>query len=197
MPGQNALLKVLEEPPSYGVFLLLTDNPDKILPTVRSRCTELKMTGLPDALLRDQLTKAYPKAEQELIDGAISRCGGYLGQAKAILEEGSALAPQTESFVNAFCAKDSLMLQQTLVSMEKLKRDQLMPLLEQWLGILENALVCRCGMQAASSMARQLAASRSLSDLMDAVSKIKKCLEYAQGNVSVAAICGYLAWHLR
>ena len=29
LPGQNALLKVLEEPPQYGVFLLLTDNPDK------------------------------------------------------------------------------------------------------------------------------------------------------------------------
>ena len=32
--GQNALLKILEEPPKYGIFLLLTDNPEKILPTV-------------------------------------------------------------------------------------------------------------------------------------------------------------------
>ena len=37
IPGQNALLKVLEEPPEYGVFLLLTDNPEKLLPTIRSR----------------------------------------------------------------------------------------------------------------------------------------------------------------
>ena len=37
IPGQNALLKVLEEPPSYGVFLLLTDNPEKLLPTVRGQ----------------------------------------------------------------------------------------------------------------------------------------------------------------
>ena len=37
--GQNALLKILEEPPKYGVFLLLSDNPNKLLPTVRSRCT--------------------------------------------------------------------------------------------------------------------------------------------------------------
>ena len=29
LSGQNALLKILEEPPKYGVFLLLTDNPDK------------------------------------------------------------------------------------------------------------------------------------------------------------------------
>ena len=31
--GQNALLKILEEPPGYGVFILLTDNPEKLLPT--------------------------------------------------------------------------------------------------------------------------------------------------------------------
>ena len=43
LPGQNALLKVLEEPPAYGVFLLLADNPARLLPTVRSRCTELKL----------------------------------------------------------------------------------------------------------------------------------------------------------
>ena len=197
IPGQNALLKVLEEPPAYGVFLLLTNNPDKILPTVRSRCTELKLQGLPEAVLRRELEREFPKAEQEQIVGAISRCGGYLGQARKLLEEGSALAPQTESFVKAFCAKDPLLMLQTLASMEKMKRDQLLSLLEQWLGILENALVCRCGMQASAAIVRQLSTSRSLADLMHAVSEIKKCMEYAQGNVSVAAICGYLAWHLR
>ena len=39
IPSQNALLKILEEPPAYGVFFLLTDNANKMLPTVRSRCT--------------------------------------------------------------------------------------------------------------------------------------------------------------
>ena len=194
--GQNALLKVLEEPPSYGVFILLTDNPDKLLPTVRSRCTELKLQGLTDRQLHRELTRLYPKADEEQIAGAISRCGGYLGQAKALVEEGSELAPQTEAFVKAFAARDRLLLTLTLVEMEKFKRDQLMPILQQWQSILENALVSRCGMQAASAMARQLSTARSLADMMQAVQEIKKCLEYAQGNVSVAAICGYLAWHL-
>ena len=43
----DSLLKVLEEPPAYGVFILLTDNPEKLLTTVRSRCTELKLQALP------------------------------------------------------------------------------------------------------------------------------------------------------
>ena len=42
--AQNALLKTLEEPPSYGVILLLTANADKLLPTIRSRGILLKLT---------------------------------------------------------------------------------------------------------------------------------------------------------
>ena len=196
IPGQNALLKVLEEPPAYGVFLLLTDNPEKLLPTVRSRCTELKMQGLNDGILRRELALAYPQADPEQIAGAVARCGGYLGQAKILMEEGSDAAPQTESFATAFAQKDKLLLLQTLASMERTPRDQFLKLMGQWTELLQNALVCRSGMQAASAMAKQLAASRSSGDLMQAVQEIKKCMEYAQGNVSVAAICGYLVWHL-
>ena len=36
-PSQNALLKILEEPPDYAVFLLLTTSAEKLLPTIRSR----------------------------------------------------------------------------------------------------------------------------------------------------------------
>ena len=197
MEGQNALLKVLEEPPAYGVFLLLTDNPEKLLPTVRSRCTELRLQGLPEGILRRELTQGYPNADQEAVSAAILRSGGYLGQAKALLEEGAALAPQTESFVAAYVARDKLQMMELLVSMEKIKRDQFGQILQQWLELLENGLVSRCGMQAVSQLAKQLSVNRSPEDLMDAIGQVKKCMEYAQGNVSVAACCGYLLWHLR
>jgi len=39
--AQNALLQMLEEPPSHAVFILKTGNPSQLLPTVRSRCVEL------------------------------------------------------------------------------------------------------------------------------------------------------------
>ena len=42
--AQNAMLKVLEEPPSYVVFVLLAENPRILLSTVRSRCVELNLT---------------------------------------------------------------------------------------------------------------------------------------------------------
>jgi DNA polymerase III delta prime subunit len=47
--AQNALLKVLEDPPSHAVFILKTDNPQALLPTVRSRCAMLRSTPEMDA----------------------------------------------------------------------------------------------------------------------------------------------------
>ena len=46
--AQNALLKTLEEPPAGSVFLLVTARPDVLLPTVRSRCPQLRFQPLAD-----------------------------------------------------------------------------------------------------------------------------------------------------
>ena len=195
--GQNALLKILEEPPSYGVFLLLTDNPDKLLPTVRSRCTELKLQALEQKVIRNQLRLDFPKAAVEDIDAAIFRSGAFLGQARELLENGDAVPPQTESFVQAFVSKNSLLLTQTLVPMEKWKRDALAEILAQWLELLESALASRGGINAVSSHSREVARQRSAGEIYEGVQALKKALAYTQSNVSPAAVCGWLAWALR
>ena len=47
----NALLKVLEEPPSQAVLLLVSHAPARLLPTIRSRCAQLSLSALdPDAM---------------------------------------------------------------------------------------------------------------------------------------------------
>mgnify|MGYP002516845446 CR=1 FL=1 len=197
VPGQNALLKILEEPPSYGVFLLIADNPESLLPTIRSRCRALHLRPVSADILRRELQRRFPERDSQSIEAVISRSGGYLGQAIELLTGGEALAPQTLSFCKAFAARDSVALVATLSPMEKLKRDQWIPILGQWLSVLEEALACRSGGRAITEQARQLAAARSPSELLGAVREIKKCMEYAQGNVSCAAICGYLQWALR
>ena len=195
--GQNALLKILEEPPSYGVFLLLTDNPDKLLPTVRSRCTELKLQALEEKTIRDQLRLDFPKASEEDISAAVFRSGSFLGQARELLQNGDALPPQTEQFVKAFSNRDSLLLTQTLVPMEKWKRDALADILAQWLELLESALTSRSGITAVSTHSRELARQRSAVEIYEAVQVLKKALAYTQSNVSPAAVCGWLTWALR
>ena len=195
--GQNALLKILEEPPGYGVFILLTDNPEKILPTVRSRCTELKMQALPQNLLKTFLSARFPDAAAEDISAAAARSGGFLGQALELLESGGAVPPQTEQFVHALCRRDALLLAETLVPMEKWKRDALGDLLQDWLELAEEALADRSGICAVSSPARSLSQSRTPAELLEISRCLRKAAEYTMSNVSPAAVCGWLVWALR
>lgn len=196
IPGQNALLKVLEEPPGYGVFLLLTDNPEKLLPTVRSRCVELKLRSLPEELLGRKLREEFPEAGDGAIAAAIGRSGGYLGQARELLS-GEGLSENAKAFAAAFAARDVFALQTVLTPMEKWKRDALIPALQQWLELLEQALLVRSGLPAVTPEAAAIGASRSPWDLMVCCQALKKAMEYAQGNVSCAAVCGWLSWELR
>ncbi len=53
--AQNALLKTIEEPPAYGIIILLTDNASSLLPTILSRCVVLSMKPAADNLVRKYL----------------------------------------------------------------------------------------------------------------------------------------------
>lgn len=196
-PSQNALLKILEEPPAYGVFLLLTDNPQRLLPTVRSRCTELAMTALSESIARQALTRRFPEASGDAVTAAISRSGGWLGQAISLLDGSDTLPPQTTQFLQAFAAGDVMGMVNVLVPMEKWKRDQLIPVLQQWVEILEEALACTAGGRAVTALARELSQRRTAADLLAAIGQLQTCMEYAQSNVSPAAICGWLQWAMR
>ena len=63
--AQNALLKTIEEPPEYAVFLLLTANVDALLPTICSRCVRLDVRPVSDALVKRYLVEQMHVPEQE------------------------------------------------------------------------------------------------------------------------------------
>ena len=196
LPGQNALLKVLEEPPEYGVFLLITDNPERLLPTVRSRCVELELQPLPEDVLLRALRRRFPQAEEETLRAAAIAGGGFLGQVEKLLSEGFQLPPQTQALAKALADSDSLGVLQVLTPLEKWNRDALIPLVQSWGQLLESALVCRAGGTAVNPAARELAKHRTGRDLHDALLAVQKATEYLQANVSPAAVCGYLLWAL-
>ncbi|RGY95015.1 DNA polymerase III subunit delta' [Clostridium sp. AM58-1XD] len=78
--AQNALLKTIEEPPSYAVILLLTTNQDVFLPTILSRCVQLKLKPLRDSVVRDYLIEILKVPEQQAdVYAAFAR--GNLGRA--------------------------------------------------------------------------------------------------------------------
>ena len=78
--AQNALLKTIEEPPSYAVIILLTTNGDLFLPTILSRCVQLKLKPLQDSVISEYLVEALGVSESEArLYAAFAR--GNLGKA--------------------------------------------------------------------------------------------------------------------
>lgn len=75
----NRLLKSLEEPPAHVVFLLVSDRPDRVLPTVVSRCQVVEFAPLADGEVRDYLVReqgvqeAVAEALAHLAQGAVER----------------------------------------------------------------------------------------------------------------------------
>ena len=70
--AQNALLKTIEEPPSYGVIMLLTDNAQQLLPTISSRCVTLNMKAIAQDKIQNYLMKTY-----EIPDYKAKICASY------------------------------------------------------------------------------------------------------------------------
>ncbi len=97
--AQNAFLTTLEEPPEDVLFLLLSENNDALLETIKSRAQTIPMEKIPDGKMRDYLIKNSPKAralsasDGDPLAGIIVSSGGSIGRALSFIEtkEGKAL----------------------------------------------------------------------------------------------------------
>ncbi len=93
----NALLKTLEEPPRQVVFILATTDPQRVLPTILSRCMrfDFRRIGMRD--LESHLTGIAKKEGIEINEGAISLIAkhsqGGLRDAESLLDQVSLLPP--------------------------------------------------------------------------------------------------------
>lgn len=64
--AQNAMLKILEEPPEYAVFIIITISASMLLSTVLSRCTRVRFTPLSERQMRKYLEEHYDNIEQNM-----------------------------------------------------------------------------------------------------------------------------------
>ncbi len=90
----NALLKTLEEAPSYAVLILTADDPAGLLPTIVSRCEVVRLQALPLETVEAFLRQQGAKAEDARLLSHIS--GGRPGYALRLLRDPSALSFREE-----------------------------------------------------------------------------------------------------
>ena len=88
IPAQNALLKSIEEPPTNTQIVFITDNPQKLLATIRSRC-QLIIQGdqneKPNQELNDEVAKIYFKIISSTQGAKITIASKYKERTDAIL----------------------------------------------------------------------------------------------------------------
>ncbi len=82
--AQNAFLKVLEEPPEYAVFVILAENHETLLLTIRSRCTLLRFSPVSQAKVKEYIKRHFPK-ETENIEFLARYSGGVCGNVEKIV----------------------------------------------------------------------------------------------------------------
>ena len=80
LPAQNAILKTIEEPPEYGIIILLTTNIGKFLPTILSRCVKLSTKPVSNEQVRAFLAEKYDLTE-EMLTFATEFAFGNIGKA--------------------------------------------------------------------------------------------------------------------
>src|SRR5690242_9692133 len=79
--GENALLKVLEEPPRGLVFLLVAQRPGHLLRTIHSRCAALHLAPLPEPLVEEGLRRLVPDRDPATLPRLAELGQGSIGRA--------------------------------------------------------------------------------------------------------------------
>lgn len=91
--AQNALLLTLEEPPKFVVFLLLCNNTQTLLETIKSRAPILRMRPVSDDAISDFICKKHPEAinlrsnDKDTFNSLILSAEGSIGRALDLLSE--------------------------------------------------------------------------------------------------------------
>jgi len=101
------LLKTLEEPEKNTLFILLTDNPDKILPTILSRTQLVKIPPLENDAIAQQLIKDFGIAEQKAADIAEISENSYV-KAITLYENGQEMRETLRKFELLFSSMSAL-----------------------------------------------------------------------------------------
>ena len=118
--AQNALLKVLEEPPGTVIFLLIAASRSALLDTVLSRCTVFSLSP-PDQAAAFSYLQSVCKDSEETIRSALTASGGNIGEALRILSGADTAAAKdaADAFVRFLLKGDAFEMMKVTAPFEK------------------------------------------------------------------------------
>ncbi len=152
--AQNALLKVLEEPPRSVTIILLAKECDRILTTIKSRAQYIAMSRFDDETLIEELIKSSSEARamrataKDRFMGLIMSADGRLGLAKSLISKrlSDENEEEREEIIQLICAigqKPSYSSIYSAVSRFPTKRSELSLALERLMNALRDLIVIK------------------------------------------------------
>lgn len=98
--AQEALLKLLEDTPKTAYFFLATTEPNKLIPAVRNRCTQVALKPVPPKAVREVVSRVLKaegrKVGVEVVDEVVNQADGSVRKALVLLEQALALEDDDE-----------------------------------------------------------------------------------------------------
>ena len=206
--AQEALLKTLEEPPSAVVIMVLTDDLDAILPTVRSRCRSLMLRPVSRGVLTDLVRAVAPASLTDAdISVVTSAANGRPGWALRALRDPEMIAARRGSMERALGliganGYDRLVAAVRLGDTFAKRRAEVFTELEALLGIWRDALLLRAGLGEQVShpeyadQVRDAASGWELPAVTRALKAVQICIADLESNVrpKLALEAMVLAW---
>lgn len=187
--AQNALLKILEEPPALVRFILTCENRAQLLETVRSRCVCLTLQAVEWEEAEPVLRRQLPAIPREQLEQAHSLFSGYIGQVMAGVTDGAfrQVTELTPLFARALCQPAEEELLRLTGRLEKQKELQTGVLAGLRL-VFRDALAVQYGagrlLSTAPEEARRLAATLPAPRLAALVQTTEELQRYLRQNMN-------------
>lgn len=199
--AQNALLKVLEEPPSSVVIFLLSESDDAILTTIKSRAQYVAMERFDEdglvAYFKSRGTR-LPISDEGALREVMMCADGRIGRARELIEGGAeevrGARELTESFIKALKQSTPYSTLYTTIRSLPTKKDELCEALESITVALRDLVLLKYDASAPllfypdRERARELADGMSARRLMRVYDIISEALDDLLRNVNVSAM---------
>jgi DNA polymerase-3 subunit delta' len=193
----NALLKLLEEPPSGSLLILTTAEPRRLLPTIRSRAMSLRVGRLTDAEVRKFLeTNLRPVPSAEELGRRAAAAEGSIGRALGSGEETSKAQEAAEQLLEAVLAGTGPSLERALRQPAWAARGEFTAMLDALAETLGEAARGTVGHQPRRRVPDSLLRYRDPAPLIQALGHVADAREAAAGNVNPQLLLAVLGTEL-
>lgn len=189
--AQNALLKILEEPPAQVLFLLTCVSAASLLPTVRSRAQIFTLSPVSEQEAVETVQARLPNISRERIETAAKEWGGNIGQMLDSLQESSSngAAEFVLKIAHALIASNEMALLEATAPLIR-DKDMLRAVLDRLVIVFRDACVLRAGGSALGdkSTAQELASALTREKLMALVTETMSARENVERNANTALL---------